>query len=416
MAARLLAVPDFLSDACARLADVAAPRVLVARARREAAAASDFLREDVRRHPDWREAWSGPAQNAAAAFDAYAQAIAELPDRDGACGRAHVELLMREAHGLAWDAAAAVTKAEADFDRLGDELVEMAAALDPSRSWAAQLEALAAEGVGEPAAVIERCRALDSHALGGGGALVTTAADYALDYRWLSPCFDRVAKALYFLPYRSPPAEGAGAGSVYWVQPPSGDRDAYLRAHSDAALKVIHAVHHGSVGHHTQNAYARRSASRMARLAGTDCALGVAMLGSGSMVEGWACYAQDLMQEVPGFYTPAERLFLKSLERRNAASVLVDIRLHTGEWSVEQAMAFYADQAGFAPGRVEGEVTRNLMLPATRLMYWLGVEQIRDLRARWRGDTRSFHDTLLGYGHVPVAWAGEEMARSGLLG
>jgi uncharacterized protein (DUF885 family) len=122
-----------------------------------------------------------------------------------------------------------------------------------------------------------------------------------------------------------------------------------------------------------------------------------------------------MMKEAPGFYTPAEELFLKQLERRNAASVLVDIRLHTGEWSPEQAMAFYRDKAGFAAARVESEVTRNTMLPATRLMYWLGIDQIRALRTRWRGETRDFHDRLIGYGHVPVAWAGEEMARAGLL-
>jgi hypothetical protein len=55
------------------------------------------------------------------------------------------------------------------------------------------------------------------------------------------------------------------------------------------------------------------------------------------------------------------------------------------------------------------------MLPATRLMYWLGIDQIRALRNRWRGETRDFHDRLISYGHVPVAWAGEEMARADLL-
>jgi uncharacterized protein (DUF885 family) len=78
-------------------------------------------------------------------------------------------------------------------------------------------------------------------------------------------------------------------------------------------------------------------------------------------------------------------------------------------------MAFYRDKAGFHPARVEAEVTRNAMFPATRLMYWLGVDRIRALRARWRGDTRSFHDAMIGYGHIPAAWAGEEMARAGLL-
>ena len=119
--------------------------------------------------------------------------------------------------------------------------------------------------------------------------------------------------------------------------------------------------------------------------------------------------------EAPGFYEPAEILLLKQYERRNAASVIVDIRLHLGDWSMAEAVVFYRDQAGFAPARVEGEVVRNSMLPGSRLMYWLGVEGIKDLRRRWQGSTQAFHDALLSYGHVPLAWIGEEMDRAGQL-
>ena len=41
------------------------------------------------------------------------------------------------------------------------------------------------------------------------------------------------------------------------------------------------------------------------------------------------------------------------------------------------------------------------MLPGSRLMYWLGVEGIKSLRRRWKGETRAFHDTLLSFGHMP---------------
>lgn len=111
---------------------------------------------------------------------------------------------------------------------------------------------------------------------------------------------------------------------------PGADTQAFLRANCDATLKITHAVHHGSIGHHTQNHAARQAGSRLARLGGTDCALGVAFLSAGTMIEGWACHAADLMAEVEGFYTDAELLQLKQSERRNWASVLVDINLNTG--------------------------------------------------------------------------------------
>ena len=191
--------------------------------------------------------------------------------------------------------------------------------------------------------------------------------------------------------------------------------EAFLAANTQATVKTIYAVHHGSIGHHTQNTRARTAASRLARIAGTDCALGLAFLGSGTLIEGWACYVEDLLMEAPGFYEPAEILLLKQYERRNAASVIVDIRLHLGDWSNGEAVAFYRDEAGFAPARVEGEVVRNSMLPGSRLMYWLGVEGIKGLRRRWQGSTQAFHDALLSYGHVPLAWIGEEMDRAGHL-
>lgn len=414
--ARLRAIPDFLSDGLARLGRAPTPKAWVARAMREAAAIAAFLREDIRLHANWDEIWIGTAEAAAVACEAFAAELATLADRSPACGSAHLEILMREAHGLSLSPTEAARRAEAAFAAMTEELVEMAARIDPSRSWSEQIADLSRFGADRPDAVVERYRMWDARAGREGGDLVSAETGYGLDYRLLDPCFHKVARDLYFLSYRSPPAGAAGGGSVYWVQPPSGEGAAYLAANADAPVKIVHAVHHGSVGHHTQNARARAAPSRLARLGGTDCALGVAFLSSGSMVEGWACYVQDLMKEAEGFYTEGETLMLKQMERRNAASVLVDIRLHTGEWTPAEAAAFYRDQAGFAAARVDAEVTRNSMLPATRLMYWLGIDRIRALRGRWRGATRDFHDTLIGFGHVPVAWAGEEMDRAGLAG
>jgi uncharacterized protein (DUF885 family) len=289
----------------------------------------------------------------------------------------------------------------------------MASQIDPRRSWRQQLDDLSAHHPATAATVLESYRAWHDRAMIEGATLVTPATAYGLEYRALAPAFRTVAKDLYFLFYRSPPAGRPGEGSLYWVAPPSADEAAYLRLQNHATVKAIHAVHHGSIGHHTQNACARLAPSRLARLGGTDCAAGIAFLSAGTMVEGWACYAEDLLLEVPDFYSPAERLLLKHFERRNAASVLVDIRLHTGEWSLNEARRFYREEAGFAPSRVDGEVTRNSIFPASRLMYWAGVERIKELRSRWRGNARSFHDELIGHGHVPVAWVESEMKLAG---
>ncbi|MDE1991682.1 MAG: DUF885 domain-containing protein [Rhizobiaceae bacterium] len=412
---RLNGVESFLAEGLQRLAGAEVPRSWVARAIRECRAVATFLRTDIRLHDTFSEAWISPAETAALAFETFAAGLDGLVDADPACGEAYIAQLMATVHGLSLTPREAVAQAEKAFDDLGLELESMARSIDPEKSWQEIIASLSGIHPDNPEGVIASYGGWDRLARDESTGLVSAAEEYGLDYRWMAPCFRNVAKSLYFLFYRSPPGLNARDGSVYWVTPPGDDADAFLQANSTAMVKTIHSVHHGGVGHHTQNARARQSTSRLARIAGTDCSLGLAFLGSGTLIEGWACYVEDLLMEVPGFYTPAEILLLKQFERRNAASVLVDIKLHLGEWSLEEAMAFYRDKAGFAPARVEGEVVRNSMLPGSRLMYWLGVEGIKSLRRRWKGDTLSFHDTLLSFGHMPLAWIGEEMQRAGQL-
>ncbi|MDQ0322811.1 hypothetical protein QO002_005017 [Pararhizobium capsulatum DSM 1112] len=412
---RLDALPAFLTSALERLNGQAVPDSWTARAWREAVAMAEFLRVDIRLHDEFSQHWTAPANAAADAFDAFASGLTGFADADPACGENYLSLLMNTIHGLDFDPREAVRRAEEAFDRIGDELVEMAKSIDPAKSWQELIAGLSDNHPADTQAVFESYRQYDVAARRDGAMLVMPAQEYGLEYRWMAPCFRKVSQSLYFLFYRSPPGLNPGQGSVYWVTPPGEDFDAFLRGNNAAIVKTIHSVHHGSVGHHTQNTRARSAQSRLARIAGTDCALGLAFLGSGTLIEGWACYVEDLLMEASGFYEPAEILLLKQYERRNAASVLVDVKLHLGDWSITEAMAFYRDKAGFAPARVEGEVVRNSMLPGSRLMYWIGVEGIKTLRSRWKGDTLSFHDALLSYGHVPLAWIAEEMQRAGQL-
>jgi hypothetical protein len=413
--ARLKGIADFLEAGAERLGNKPTPAGWMKRAQKEATAMAGFLRTDIKLHEAYGEDWDDPAEAAAVAFDTFAEAIAALPDADPAAGEDYLSLLISTVHGLKLTPKDAVEIAQAAFDRMGNELVEMAKLLDPDKSWQEIVAGLADVHPDTEEEAFDSYTHWDVQAIVDGSSLVTPAQEYDLDYRWMAPCFARISQSLYFLFYRSPPALNPGVGSVYWVTPPGEDEEAFLRANSTATVKTIHSVHHGSVGHHTQNTRARAAQSRLARIAGTDCALGLAFLGSGTLIEGWACYVEDLLMEARGFYTPEEIILLKQYERRNAASVLVDIKLHLGEWSMEEAMAFYRDKAGFAAARVEGEVVRNSMLPGSRLMYWLGVEGIKALRKRWKGDTVAFHDQLLSYGHVPLAWIAEEMERAGLL-
>ncbi|UQN08963.1 DUF885 family protein [Deinococcus sp. QL22] len=404
LTARLSDMPRFLNEGLTYLHSAQQiPADWSKRAATEAASLVGFLRQELWLHPhaDSRDAaLSNAAEQAAQAAEVFALNVqgplGGSQDVSTACGEAHLDLLMRRVHGLPFGPQEALAQAEAAFAHLTAELEQDA--LPFGTDWQTVLAGLDAVRP-DPADLANTYQHWHQRALEAAedAELVTAASDYGLAFRPMPDWARQVSRDLYFLFYRSPAAARAGTGSVYWVvedgTPPS-----------VSFIKLVHAVHHGSVGHHTQNARARQSPSQLARLGGTDGALGLTFLSSGTAVEGWACYAEDLLLEAGGFYTPEEGLLLKSFERRNAACCIADIKLHLGQWSLEQMRAFYRDEVGFPEARVWSESTRNSMLPATRLMYWLGTQQIRRLRAASPLPAREFHNHLLAHGHAPLHW------------
>jgi uncharacterized protein (DUF885 family) len=137
-----------------------------------------------------------------------------------------------------------------------------------------------------------------------------------------------------------------------------------------------------------------------------DCAGRIAMYCGGTMAEGWACYATDLMEEV-GFLDPLQQLAQAHARLRMAARAVVDVRLHRGEWTLEQAAACYRDVVEMAPEAARAEAVKNSMFPGTALMYLVGTELIHRLRRTLASGPgfalRDFHDRFLSHGSVPVA-------------
>lgn len=407
---RLGAIPDFLESGEQWLANRAIPADWVKRARLESQAIIRLLQQGLRLHPFWDEGLDLAIQEATQALQAFGASLDSHPGADPACGEAYLALLMREAHGLPYSPAEAEALALEGFEGYRAELERLAATLDRAKGWREQLAVLENDhpALGEVIPTYERWnqKALE---MADQAGLVTPASGYGLSFQTLPEWARSIVGELYFLFYRSPAAGRPSSGSPYWVFPPGEDIEAYLRGQNYATIKITHVVHHGSIGHHTQNARARASQVRLGQLAGTDCAAGIAMLSGGTMIEGWACYVQDLLLEAEGFYTPHERLVLKHAELRNAAMCLADIRLHRGVWNLEQMRSFYQDEVGLGAGRLWSETTRNSIYPATRLMYWLGTRAIKELRQQLGGSPRAFHDRLISYGSVPVHWVAQEM-------
>jgi hypothetical protein len=246
---------------------------------------------------------------------------------------------------------------------------------------------------------------------------LVTWPDWPIRYVPIPRWAREAAPRLYWLYYRSPAPLDPYSVHDYLVAPvepdqPEERRAQRLRAWNHSVIKLNHVVHHGALGHHVQNWHAtHRSRSRIGTIAAVDCASRIGMFLGGSLAEGWACYATELMDE-HGFLSPLERVAQQHSRVRMLARAIVDIRMHTLGLGTDAAVRFYVEEAGLAVEAAEAEVSKNSMFPCTALMYWLGMQGILDLRAarqRQQGAAfrlRTFHDDLLSYGAIPVPLVG----------
>lgn len=226
---------------------------------------------------------------------------------------------------------------------------------------------------------------------------------------------------LYFLYYRSPAAVHRPPVHEYLVTPidpslPEEERRARLRAHNDSVIRLNHVVHHGGIGHHVQNWHAFRAESRVGRMAAVDGAARIAMTCGGTMAEGWACYATDLVAEFGG--VSAREAYAERHGRvRMCARAVVDLELHRGRMGLDEAAAFYREEAGMSDGAARGEAVKNSMFPGGAVMYLAGTDGIHRLRREMRErqgpafELGRFHDELLSFGSVPIPLVAEAMRR-----
>jgi uncharacterized protein (DUF885 family) len=90
-----------------------------------------------------------------------------------------------------------------------------------------------------------------------------------------------------------------------------------------------------------------------------------------------------------------------------AARIVVDVRLHTGDWSYAEAIGWMMETLSLSIDYVETEVSRYTLSPTQPLSYLVGKLLILELLEKYRAEAgedfslRDFHDYLLSQGSVP---------------
>ena len=425
--ARMHGIPGFLR--AAREDAGPAPADWTKRAAREARAAIAYFGNGVRLLSENRRVddsgFLAAADVARTAFEEHLvwleDDLISRPSEDYACGREAFEGYLHSGHllatsrGVTWvedQGRESLKEATAALERL-------AAAMDPNLTWRELLATAADDHPTSDAYYGTYRRVWEEARQAAVDADLITWPDYPIDYVPIPRSDREAAEGLYYLHYRCPAPYGREEVHRYLVTPvepemPAAEQERRLRAANNPTIKLNHVVHHGGLGHHVQNWHAFRAPSRIGRIAGVDGASRIAMFCAGTLVEGWACYATDLMEEI-GALTPVESLVHAHGRLRMAARAVADAAFHTGRMSLDETAAFYEREAAMSPAAARAEAVKNSMFPGAAMMYLIGTDAIHDLRAEIQAregsafSLRSFHDRFLSYGAIPVSLIREAM-------
>jgi uncharacterized protein (DUF885 family) len=186
--------------------------------------------------------------------------------------------------------------------------------------------------------------------------------------------------------------------------------------------EVSIAYHEGVPGHHLQVAQVRYLAQRLSRFQ--------RMTFVGGHGEGWALYAERLMDELGYLENPDYRLGQLRAQAMRAVRVIVDIGLHLelsipadslfhpGEaWTPALAQDFATTRSYFPADFMSSEIVRYLGWPAQAICYKVGERawlQARDeVKARHGSefDLKAFHAAALDLGPMGLDQLRVELSR-----
>ncbi|MBA2707130.1 MAG: DUF885 domain-containing protein [Gemmatimonadaceae bacterium] len=253
-------------------------------------------------------------------------------------------------------------------------------------------------------------------------------ATYRLDVVPTPPVLRSTIDAAY---YPAPPLKKSGVGRFYLT--PTGNDAAALRLNNFSSVADT-AVHEGFPGHDWHFKYMTEHGAEISNIrwltpgAVEDSA---SMWSDSMAIEGWALYTEELMSEpVPnhkyGFYSAGEYLYELQGQLLRAVRIRVDVGIHTGRMSFDQAVDYFTEHVSFLPGarlRVASDaearavtdgatraIYRYSKWPTQAITYNLGKVAISELRDACRARTgaafspREFHERFMREGSIPAAY------------
>jgi len=422
VSAKLTAVPKLIASARENLRTP--PRPFVERAIVMFRGASDLLAHDLPvafasvSDATLQNGMQKAAADARGAIDEYVGELESrvLPQATGgyALGTAAVEARYRAEELIDTPAAGLLAIGERELRSLHGDFEATAARIDPKRPpldvWhdvlmdhpkRGELAAAAQKTVDELFAFINERRLVN---LPEGERVVVAPA----------PPYDLGLASMH----SSPPLEPHPVKSFYYITDAQADwpperQDAWLQKFNYATLADISA-HEVAPGHYVHSLFMRRTPGKIRRIW-----IGLNPFPQPSSgQDGWAHYAEQLVSD-EGFKRddPRYRLAQISEALTRVCRLIVGLRLHSGEWTIDQSAQFFEREAHLPAPAARQEAVRGTYDP-TYGGYFLGkiaaFKLRRDYQAARGGafDLREFHERVMTNGIAPW-WAHRQVLLPG---
>jgi uncharacterized protein (DUF885 family) len=191
--------------------------------------------------------------------------------------------------------------------------------------------------------------------------------------------------------YNSPSEDGSRPG-IYYVN--LADMNQVLKPQTEAI-----SYHEGAPGHHFQIALAQElpGIPKFRRFG-----------GYGAYAEGWGLYAEGVGKEMGFYEDPISEFGMLSTQLWRAVRLVTDTGIHSKQWTREQAIQYFLNNALLSERDATKEVERYFNWPGQATSYMIGQLKILELRNRARQelgarfDIRDFHGVVLENGSVPL--------------
>lgn len=192
-----------------------------------------------------------------------------------------------------------------------------------------------------------------------------------------------------------------GAPTFYNVNPMSDfspeRQESFLREYNHWMMQILN-IHEAVPGHYIQLIHANKSPSPVK-----------ALLSNGTMIEGWAHYAERMMLEAGwGENAPEMWLMLNKFQLRGACNTILDYSVHVMNMSEENALKLLMQEAFQTETEARGKWRRVQLSSVQLTSYFAGYTEIYEFREQQkealgpRFKLKEFHNQLLSYGSVPV--------------